>query len=598
MGSDISIMQRLLPDIDDVVADNRDYLTYIFKYVRWFVINELAMRGHNEHDDEDEQELRQGNWKSFITLQLETNADFKDIHIKMKQKRFATDYTSKTIVNEIIRVMASECRLKIYEEIKKTGCFSALIDESKDKGKREELAFAVRYYFEGRVIERFVALVMLTEFDAESITTATKKMIDNVQNNSDSAVMISLGADGASVMSGEFSGVAQRLRSTYFAWLLYIHCTAHRLNLVVNDLIKSSIVATDVMSFINSLYVLLNLAKVRSVYEQLFKEMNPKAQIKHITQQIEIRWACKFQGVDLIVNHVLVVVGTLVRVVNADKGSFDPKHVETAAGLYHKLLSGTLIVSLVTQQSYFGKLYYLSMKLQAERINWTDVMYEMKRTRRLFESITDDSILNTAQELCVKLNIDLSFTLPIHNTRSATATTAQPDRVNQTVKTLNQYIKQTLAKEFDVRFNDELMDVMCNLCTFDAGDPDYMDDNMLENFADHFSCIEINKSLLKMEIEMTKEDFENGIPINPDRATYLMKLITVKNTIATSTASVERAFSSMNRVCTKLRSTIIPERLSDLLCLSLNRDITSKQDVNKLIDIWAAMKNRRVLLHT
>ena len=101
--------------------------------------------------------------------------------------------------------MASECRLEIYEEIKKTGCFSALIDESKDKGKREELAFAVRYYLEGRVIERFVAIVMLTEFD--------------VQNNSDSAVMISLGADGASVMSGEFSGVAQRLRSTYFAWL-------------------------------------------------------------------------------------------------------------------------------------------------------------------------------------------------------------------------------------------------------------------------------------------------------------------------------------------------------------------------------------------
>ena len=88
MGSDISIMQRLVPDIDDVVADNRDYLTYIFKYVRWFVINELAMRGHNAHDDEDE--LRQGNCKSFITLQLETNADFKDLHIKMKQKRFAT----------------------------------------------------------------------------------------------------------------------------------------------------------------------------------------------------------------------------------------------------------------------------------------------------------------------------------------------------------------------------------------------------------------------------------------------------------------------------------------------------------------------------
>ena len=171
-------------------------------------------------------------------------------------KRLVTDYTSKTTVNEIISVMAEECRLVIYKEIQAAGCFSALIDESKDLAKREELAFSVRYFINDNITERFVQHSILTEFDAKSITTATRKQIDLVQQNSNFTPVISLGADGANVMSGEIAGVAKLLKS-HFEWLLYIHCTAHRLNLAVNTLINTSVVATDVMSFINSLYTFL-----------------------------------------------------------------------------------------------------------------------------------------------------------------------------------------------------------------------------------------------------------------------------------------------------------------------------------------------------
>ena len=45
----------------------------------------------------------------------------------------------------------------------------------------------------------------------------TKALIDIVQNNSDQACLISFGADGASVMSGEYVGVAQLLKS-HFKW--------------------------------------------------------------------------------------------------------------------------------------------------------------------------------------------------------------------------------------------------------------------------------------------------------------------------------------------------------------------------------------------
>ena len=37
------------------------------------------------------------------------------------------------------------------------------------------------------------------------------------------AVPISLGADGASVMSGEYAGVGKVLTSQEYPWLLFIH---------------------------------------------------------------------------------------------------------------------------------------------------------------------------------------------------------------------------------------------------------------------------------------------------------------------------------------------------------------------------------------
>ena len=55
-----------------------------------------------------------------------------------------------------------------------------------------------------------------------------------------------------------------------------------------------------------------------------------------------------------------------------------------------------------------------------------------------------------------------------------------------------------------------------------------------------------------MEVERAMKDFQLGIPINPNRADNLIKLISIKDSITTYSASVERAFSGMNRICSKI----------------------------------------------
>ena len=72
--------------------------------------------------------------------------------------------------------------------------------------------------------------------------------------------------DGASVMSGKFAVVAELLRSEHFQWLIYILCTAYRLDLVVNDIVKGSPLAQDIMTMINSLHSFFSVPKVTLLY--------------------------------------------------------------------------------------------------------------------------------------------------------------------------------------------------------------------------------------------------------------------------------------------------------------------------------------------
>ena len=72
------------------------------------------------------------------------------------------------------------------------------------------------------------------------------------------AALIAGGADGASVMSGRHEGVFEKLK-TFYSWIIYVHCAAHRLNLVVTSYLSTFAAAKHVISVYNSLHTILNV---------------------------------------------------------------------------------------------------------------------------------------------------------------------------------------------------------------------------------------------------------------------------------------------------------------------------------------------------
>ena len=65
-------------------------------------------------------------------------------------------------------------------------------------------------------------------------------------------------------------------------------------------------------------------------------------------------------------------------------------------------------------------------------------------------------------------------------------------------------------------------------------------------------------------------------------------------TLPVTTATTERSFSKLKLVKTALRSTMIEERLSALLLLSIERDLTDQVKFENVIDAFALSRPRRL----
>ena len=104
--------------------------------------------------------------------------------------------------------------------------------------------------------------------------------------------------------------------------------------------------------------------------------------------------------------------------------------------------------------------------------------------------------------------------------------------------------------------------------------------------------ISINDTLLEAECNRAKMMHEH------DSIMYLnlQKCIQLSATIPVNTAEVERGFSCMNRIISYVRNSLT-ERASDLMLLSLNKDLLLNVDINAVIDRFARKRNRYIPLH-
>lgn len=139
----------------------------------------------------------------------------------------SSHYTTPAYQN-VFSIIAKLTRQNILNTVNKFGVYTIMVDETKDLSKNEQMSFLFRFVDNDmNICEKSIGCYHMKKSNAESLASEILKIL--LTNNLDKMNCIGQCYDGASVMSGEHSGVQERIRSEV-PHAIYIHCYAHRLN--------------------------------------------------------------------------------------------------------------------------------------------------------------------------------------------------------------------------------------------------------------------------------------------------------------------------------------------------------------------------------
>ncbi|XP_008184893.1 zinc finger MYM-type protein 1-like [Acyrthosiphon pisum] len=213
----------------------RKVLHRIIKIILHLTSGNTALRGHEQKNNNPEQFDGEGNFMRTVRLL----ADWK-------------------IQNELIDLLATSTRNLICEEIRHLQCFSIIMDSTQDITKLDQVSIVIRYVVINHnessisVKESFLGFFVIEKHGAQDYEELITNIL--VKLNIDINKCRGQGYDGASVMSGVYSGVQKRIK-VKVPTASYVHCCAHNLNLVISDAAKSS---QKVVSFFETVQAVLN----------------------------------------------------------------------------------------------------------------------------------------------------------------------------------------------------------------------------------------------------------------------------------------------------------------------------------------------------
>ncbi|XP_029348170.1 zinc finger MYM-type protein 1-like [Acyrthosiphon pisum] len=181
-------------------------------------------------------------------------------------------YTSPDYQNDLIKTIASSTRKNIIKKMAFTGAYSILFDETKNASKKEQLSFIIRFV-DGNlnIHEKAIGCYHMKKCDAYTLSQEILNIAAN--NKLDIQKCVAQCYDGASVMSGLFSGVQKRILDIV-PHAIYIHCHAHRLNLCLVHTIQNNNIVVDFFDTVQSLYKYLMNGHTR--YELFMKIQRDK----------------------------------------------------------------------------------------------------------------------------------------------------------------------------------------------------------------------------------------------------------------------------------------------------------------------------------
>ena len=151
-----SISASLSSGHEKLIKENREYVKTIGDTLLLTATQNIAQRAHDEKHGEN-----RGN---FLTIMELVAKHDKLVDKKMKSQKNATYLGHGT------HCLEEMVRNSIINEVAQSEAFSIMVDETKDISKKEQMSFVIRYYYNGSILESFLAFEAPERLDAASLS--------------------------------------------------------------------------------------------------------------------------------------------------------------------------------------------------------------------------------------------------------------------------------------------------------------------------------------------------------------------------------------------------------------------------------------------
>ena len=347
----------------------RKILERVLKVVLFLAEQNLAFRGDIEKCGSGE--ILGGNFLSVIKLLAEYDNELKEL---IEMKKGSHKYLSPTIQNELIELLASKVKNILLDDIKDAPFFSIVLDTTPDITRVDQLSFVFRYIkivydsdkkpVDLQVKESFIEFQPVDDHTAGGLEAMVISFLEN--NGIDFSKCRGQAYDGASVMSGAYTGLQARLQKLEKN-AKYVHCAAHNLNLVLNDAVNGVKGASDFFKDLGELHNFFSASVKR------WNELKSKGRITAAVKRLcPTRWSSRDDALESLHNHHPDIMRALTEIILKGSG----KEKAEAEGFKKKLGDLNFILMLVTFHSVFKFIGPLSKDLQNKSI---DMLYAENR---------------------------------------------------------------------------------------------------------------------------------------------------------------------------------------------------------------------------
>jgi len=602
-------------------------LQRLIALVRVLAMQNLAFRGSNE-------KLYctgNGNFLKFLEF-LALFDPVMEKHLQKVQNQETTvHYLGKEIQNELIHLLAKSIKEKILAKANLAKYFSIILDCTPDVGHVEQMSIIVRFVDittqetgestgEKVVIkEHFLGFVPLQEttgaFLTETLLCELEKMglsIDNLRGQE---------YDNGSNMRGKVNGVQNRVRNIN-PRAFFVPCSAHSLNLVVNDAAKSCLSATSFFILVQKIYTYFSASTKR--WEVLKQHLCGGLTVKPLS---DTRWESRVDALKPLRYNLANVYDALMEIFEDISlvGSSGNESRAEAFGLAAAVSKFNFVVCLVTWYNILFEVNLTSKLIQKRDCDLNACTMQLQTTKRFLEKCRSDKgfeqTLVDAAEVAKEIEIPSSFDQePVRRRkRKRQYDETEDDTASETIDPKQQFkfdfyfpVLDMAIQSIDERFvqlqqhtslfgflydiyhlKEKPSDEILHCCKLLEQSLTHEEDRDI----DHIDlCSELTAVARRLPKSLAPQDVLKFLAEQKllDSVPNLAIALRILLTLPVSVASAERSFSKLNLIKTFVRSTMVQERLDSLAIISIEPVYATSLDMAELIKNFAKQKARKM----